>query len=51
MPETLRRTFFKNVDLSDPFFDSLKNQYEEFPDWFARKAEEPVYVIDSDEEG
>lgn len=30
---------FKEVDLNDPFFDSLKNSYEEFPLWFARKAE------------
>lgn len=27
---------FKNIDLSDPFFDSLKADYEEFPTWFQK---------------
>jgi L-amino acid N-acyltransferase YncA len=49
MADTLRRTTFGETDLNDVFFDSLKEQYKEFPDWFARKAAEPVYVIDSDE--
>lgn len=44
MPSVMRLTQFKNVDLSDPFFDSLKAAYQEFPAWFAKKAEEPVYV-------
>ena len=37
-------TTFAEVDLSDPFFDSLKAAYKEFPVWFASKASEPVYV-------
>lgn len=44
MPSAMQLTKFKHVDLSDPFFDSLKAAYEEFPTWFAGKAEEPVYV-------
>ncbi|CAN7642637.1 N-acetyltransferase [Phenylobacterium sp. LjRoot219] len=32
------------MDLADPFFDSLKAAYAEFPAWFAKKADEPVYV-------
>jgi L-amino acid N-acyltransferase YncA len=35
---------FKNVDLSDPFFDSLKDDYSEFPKWFSKKAENTAYV-------
>ena len=46
MGQTLRSTRFKDVDLTDTFFDSLKAQYEEFSDWFARKAAETAYVID-----
>lgn len=44
----LRLTRFDAVDLADPFFDSLKQQYGEFSDWFAKKAAagEPVYVVD-----
>lgn len=44
MPSVMRLTQFKDVDLADPFFDSLKAGYLEFPAWFAKKAEEPVYV-------
>lgn len=46
MGQTLRSTRFKDVDLTDRFFDSLKAQYEEFSDWFARKSAEAAYVID-----
>lgn len=28
---------FKTIKLSDPFFDTLKSDYEEFEDWFAKK--------------
>ncbi|EGO7887724.1 hypothetical protein FGV23_002529, partial [Enterococcus faecalis] len=31
---------FSEVDLNDCFFDSLKQDYPEFPDWFQRKADE-----------
>lgn len=48
MVETLRLTRFEDVDLADPFFDSLKQQYGEFPVWFGKKAKEPVYVVDKD---
>lgn len=29
---------FSNIDLSDPFFGSLKDDYKEFPEWFETKA-------------
>lgn len=35
---------FKDVDINDSFFDSLKASYDEFSDWFARKANENAYV-------
>ena len=31
---------FSDCNLNDPFFDSLKSDYEEFPIWFNRKATE-----------
>ncbi len=46
MARNLRLTKFKNLALSDPFFDSLKEGYKEFPDWFNRKMNEDVYVVD-----
>ena len=30
---------FSDIQLSDPFFDSLKNDYPGFSDWYAKKAE------------
>lgn len=36
---------FKDVNLADPFFDSLKESYEEFPIWFAKKSEDSAYVF------
>ena len=45
MARQLRLTRFRDVSLNDPFFDSLKAGYGEFPQWFARKADEPLYVV------
>jgi hypothetical protein len=38
-------TRFNDLNLEDPFFDSLKASYEEFQDWCARKADEELYVV------
>lgn len=39
--------YFRNVDLNDCFFDSLKEDYKEFSTWFAKKAQvgERAYVF------
>lgn len=39
---------FADIDINDPFFDSLKDSYVEFNDWFGRKAEEKAYVMTDD---
>ena len=39
---------FADVDLSDPFFDSLKSDYIEFADWFKKKANDRAYVFRSE---
>lgn len=38
---------FAEVNLADPFFDSLKSDYVEFPEWFQKKrnAEEQTLVF------
>jgi len=36
---------FKQVNLADPFFDSLKADYSTFCDWFIKKAEDYAYVF------
>ncbi|KHL94560.1 acetyltransferase [Paenibacillus sp. IHB B 3415] len=40
----LAKKKFRNVDLNDPFFDSLKNDYSEFEDWFNRKRDAEAYL-------
>jgi L-amino acid N-acyltransferase YncA len=47
MGENVRRKRFADVDLQDPFFDSLKADYAEFESWFRKKSEdaEEAYVL------
>lgn len=40
---------FKEINLNDPFFDSLKNDYVEFEDWFKRKGNERAFLFEDDE--
>jgi len=48
MSSYLDRKHFKDVNLSDPFFDSLKGDYSEFESWFQSKADEEAYVLHDD---
>lgn len=36
---------FKNIDLSDTFFDSLREDYPGFNEWFERKRDATAYVV------
>lgn len=42
---------FSECNLADTFFDSLKNDYEEFPIWFHKKAVENAnaFVYETDD--
>lgn len=42
---TLSRQLFSQIDPRDPFFDSLKADYQEFSVWFAKKANDFAYVF------
>jgi predicted nucleic acid-binding protein len=44
---SVKKEFFGNVNLSDPFFDTLKADYEGFEDWFNRKSDETAYICKS----
>lgn len=37
MVEQILIRYFKDIDLSDPFFDSLKEDYPGFSEWFEKK--------------
>jgi L-amino acid N-acyltransferase YncA len=41
---------FCQININDPFFDSLRADYAEFGQWFARKAHDLAYVFE-DEQG
>ena len=40
---------FGEIDVNDPFFDSLKNSYSEFCDWFDKKSDQSAYVSYDDD--
>lgn len=48
MGRKLQLTRFRDVDLNDPFFDSLKAGYAGFPAWFSSKANEELYIVNDD---
>jgi hypothetical protein len=39
---------FAEIDLNDPFFDSLKQDYSEFSQWFVKKANDYAYAFQGD---
>src|SRR5918911_557479 len=41
---SVRKDYFGRIDLNDPFFDSLKEDYPEFQKWFNSKSQEEVYI-------
>jgi hypothetical protein len=45
---SVRKEYFGNIDINDPFFDSFKEDYVGFEDWFNKKANENAYVCQSD---
>lgn len=46
---SVKKEYFGNINLTDPFFDSFKADYKEFVDWFNRKSDEIAYVCKTEE--
>lgn len=44
----IEKVFFGDLNIDDSFFDSLKNDYPEFIDWYNRKSQEEVYSYKED---
>lgn len=42
---SIEKVKFKDVDINDIFFDSLKLDYIGFEEWFKRKENEEVYIL------
>ncbi|HLP54435.1 MAG TPA: PIN domain-containing protein [Fluviicola sp.] len=45
---SVKKVKFGEVNIKDSFFDSFKNDYAEFENWFVRKSEELSYVCLTD---
>lgn len=43
--QTLKAKRFCDINIEDPFFQSLKDDYPEFSTWFAKKTESTAYVF------
>ncbi|MDX6696061.1 MAG: hypothetical protein QOF02_3664 [Blastocatellia bacterium] len=41
---SVRKDYFGRIDINDPFFDSLKEDYLGFERWFVSKSQEEAYV-------
>ncbi len=44
----LQKLKFADIDLADPFFNSLKQDYSEFSAWFEGKSDKVAYVFHND---
>ena len=52
MPGKFNFRKFADLDIMDPFFNSLKADYPEFPEWYRRKADEgATALVFCDEDG
>ena len=45
---SVKKVFFGNVDVKDPFFDTFRSAYEGFEKWFTRKSNEEAYICFND---
>lgn len=45
---SVRKQYFGNININDPFFESFKEDYDGFEDWFNSKADEIAYICQSD---
>lgn len=46
---SVRKDYFGNVDLHSSFFDTFRDAYDGFDEWFARKSNEEAYLCRDDE--
>lgn len=45
----VRKVFFGEINLRDPFFDSFREDYPGFDTWFNRKADEEAYICSAED--
>lgn len=47
---SVRRTYFGEINLDAPFFDSFREDYAGFDIWFKKKSDEEAYVCKDDQD-
>lgn len=47
---SVRKEYFGNINLDDPFFNSFKEDYQGFEKWFNKKSDEVAYVCQSEDD-
>lgn len=45
---SVRKEYFGNINVKDHFFDSFREDYDGFDDWFNKKSDENAYVCQSE---
>lgn len=45
---SVRKETFGNIDVSNPFFDTFREAYPGFEQWFSKKCDEEAYICRSD---
>lgn len=45
---SIKKTYFGDLNIDDTFFESFKEDYKEFADWFNRKSDKVGYVCTSE---
>lgn len=45
---SVKKTYFGAIDVTDEFFDSFREAYKEFDQWFAKKCDEEAYICKND---
>ena len=45
---SVKQEFFGDIDVQDPFFDSFRDDYPRFDQWFNRKSDEIAYTCRSE---
>jgi len=46
---SVKKEYFSNININDPFFDSFKDDYVGFEQWFNKKANEVAYICQAED--
>lgn len=44
----VKKEYFGNIDINNPFFDTFRSDYLGFNEWFAKKSNEEAYICRTD---